>query len=119
MTDSKSAQTLRARIRALMHARRWNQSETGRRLKVIRKVWDQPRVNRILRGDQPATIDDLDDLAHVFGVTTQDMLRDEYGQIDRRSGQDRHSGLERRVRQVAVWSPVERSHWPQAFKKKA
>lgn len=120
MSDrSKSSCTLRDRIAALMHARRWNQSETARRLRQIRKVWDQPRFNRVLRGEQPATIDDIDDLAKVFAVTPIEMLRDQFGQVDRRSGMDRRSGVERRVKQEAVWTAVERHHWPAAFKKKA
>lgn len=117
--ESKSAQKFRARLRSLMHEKRWNQSETARRLKVFRKVWDQPRLNRVLRGDQPPTLDDLDDLARVFMVKPMDMLIDEYGQVDRRTGNQRRSGLERRHKQQAIWTPVERQHWPKVVKKKA
>ena len=117
--ESKSAQKFRARLRSLMHGKRWNQSETARRLKTIRKVWDQPRVNRILRGDQPVTLEDLDDLARVFTIKPMDLLVDEYGQVDRRAGGDRRSGTERRQRQDAIWTPVEREHWATVHKKKA
>lgn len=119
MKDSRSAQTVRARIRSLMHKSRWNQSETARRLKKIRTVWDQPRFNRILRGQQPATIDDIDDLARVFSVTPTEMLMDAFGQLDRRTGKERRSGIERRQKQETIWTPVDRAHWPAVFKKKA
>ena len=117
--ESKSAQKFRARLRSLMHSKRWNQSETARRLKVYRKVWDQPRVNRILRGDQPVTLEDIDDLARAFTIKPMELLVDEYGQVERRAGGDRRSGIERRQRQDAIWTPVEREYWTQAHKKKA
>lgn len=117
-TESKSAQKFRARLRSLMHGKRWNQSETARRLKVIRKVWDQPRLNRVLSGDQPPTLDDLDDLARVFVIRPAELLVDEFGQVDRRAGGDRRSGVERRQKQELVWTPVEREHWSAAHQKK-
>jgi transcriptional regulator with XRE-family HTH domain len=117
--ENKSAQKFRARLRSLMHDKRWNQSETARRLKNIRQVWDQPRVNRLLRGDQSPTLDDLDDIARLFVVLPADLLIDEYGQAERRKGGERRSGVERRQRQDQIWTPVERHHWPAAVKKKA
>jgi transcriptional regulator with XRE-family HTH domain len=81
-------------VDALRRQRGWTQGQLAERLGK-----DQPWVSRRLhQGPHQIqwSLDDLDLLAAVFGFTPQQLLQPGHGDLDRRSGQDRRAGVERR-----------------------
>lgn len=91
-----SEAVLRQNIQALMDLYRWNQAELAARIGK-----DQSWVSRHLSGAPPPRgarfqFRDLDLIAHAFGLSPADLLRQTDGNWDRRNGRERRSGRDRR-----------------------
>lgn len=82
---------LRANVRALMDIRNWTQAEFAERLQR-----SQPWLSKRLTGTTPFQIEDLDLMAHVFGLSPAEMLCIGYGKWDRRQTPDRRMAPDRR-----------------------
>lgn len=82
---------VRANVKELMELRRWTQSDLAERLSV-----SQPWLSKRLTGTTPFQIEDLDAIAHVFGLSPSELLCAGHGQWDRRAGEDRRRGEDRR-----------------------
>jgi transcriptional regulator with XRE-family HTH domain len=84
---------LRANVRELMDLRRWTQMELAKRLGV-----SQPWLSKRLTGTTPFQIEDIDAIGAVFGLSPQELLCAGFGKWDRRDGEERRAGHERRRR---------------------
>jgi transcriptional regulator with XRE-family HTH domain len=80
-----------ANVKEAMDLRRWTQAELAERLGR-----SQPWLSKRLSGTTSFQIEDLDALAHVFGLTPQEWICAGYGKWERRVGDDRRSGSDRR-----------------------
>jgi transcriptional regulator with XRE-family HTH domain len=102
---------LRKNLLELMEFRGMTQAELAERLGR-----SQPWLSKRLSG-KPWTdggsrfqLQDLDALAHIFGLSPAQLLEPGYGKWDRRSGEDRRSGYDRRRRAA---SPFGQREYPQ------
>jgi transcriptional regulator with XRE-family HTH domain len=86
---------VKANVQEAMDLRKWKQVDLAQRLGR-----SQPWLSKRLTGKTPFQIKDLDALARAFGFAASDLLCAGYGKWDRRQGQDRRSGFDRR--RVAV-----------------
>lgn len=78
-------------VKELMGLWRLTQAELAERLGV-----SQPWLSKRLTGKTPFQIEDLDALAHAFGLSPHELLCAGFGQWDRRDGRERRSGADRR-----------------------
>lgn len=98
-TLDPAEQLLRQNLLELMEFRRMTQAELAERLGK-----SQPWLSKRLSGKSwndggsRFQFEDLDALAHVFGLSPWELLQPAYGKWDRRRGDDRRSGSERRRR---------------------
>lgn len=93
---------VRANVRELMAVRRWTQSDLAERLGV-----SQPWLSKRLTGTTPFQIEDLDALAQVFGLSPHTLLYSGFGKWDRRSGDERRTGEDRRHPQREIGHPTD------------
>jgi transcriptional regulator with XRE-family HTH domain len=88
---------LRRNVVELMRLYGWTQAELAAKLGQ-----SQPWLSRRLsESDSTGTrfqLSDLDLLSHVFALSPQELLRPGYGKWDRRSGNERRGGFDRRSR---------------------
>lgn len=91
---------LRANIELLMEQRKVSRKELAARLKR-----SQSWLSKRLGGKSNFKIEDLDTLARAFGLSPADLLQPGLGKWDRRSGNERRGGWDRRRNQF-LGSPV-------------
>lgn len=90
--QESSVERVRRNVRALMEFFGFNQAELAERIGK-----SQSWVSKRVKGNVPFKLKDLDALASALGVPAPSLLY-EYGSgaFERRRGQDRRSGLDRR-----------------------
>lgn len=96
-----------ANLRELMTLHNLNQSELAERIQK-----SQPWLSKRLTGETRFQVEDLDALGHVFGLSPAQLLEAGYGNLDRRSGEDRRHGVERRRIGERFQSPRGRHRLP-------
>lgn len=80
-----------ATVKALMEWRKMTQAELAEQLNRT-----QPWLSKRLTGTTPFQIEDLDLLGAFFGLSPAELLQDGHGNLDRRTGDERRSGTDRR-----------------------
>lgn len=90
-TPRTANEWVRANVQEAMDVRKWTQAELADRLNR-----SQPWLSKRLNGTVPFQMEDLDVLAVVFGLSPTEFVCAGYGKWDRRSGNDRRTGPDRR-----------------------
>ncbi len=88
---------LRRNVKELMRWRKLTQATLAAKIDV-----SQPWLSKRLTGVTPFQIEDVDSIANAFGLTASQLLCQGQGQWDRRRGQDRRIGVERRQEQPII-----------------
>jgi transcriptional regulator with XRE-family HTH domain len=97
---------LRLNLVELMEFRRMKQSELAERLGRSQS-WVSKRLAGKDGGGNRFQMSDLDALATIFGLSPWELLQPAYGKWDRRSGDERRSGHERRRRALSPFNQRE------------
>lgn len=97
---------LRSNVQALLDWRKMNQSDLA---SMVGR--SQPWLSKRLTGTTPFQIEDLDLLAHAFGLSPQELLCEGHGELNRRTGDERRSGTERRHTRTPAHDAADHSAW--------
>ena len=106
--QESAEQRLRKNLLELMESRRMTQAELAERLgkgqpwlskRLSGKPWNE--------GGSRFQLEDLDAIAHIFGLSPAQLLEPGHGKWDRRSGTERRGGIDRRRPARAPFLPRE------------